>query len=130
MNVSPGNRTPSSIIPREIAAVFDELDIDRTWDYLEKTFHLNKKKWKADFEQAYVKATREISKVELFVRYGREKIQPLLNQLLFRDPKHPTWFMLIRYIVKDKIKKEMDRQDMIMNEYGRNSAYKTYNRKY
>ncbi len=123
-------RTLISAIPKDVAEVMDELDIDKTWDYLEKTFRLNKTRWKKDFEDAYVKSTRAYSKLELFIRYGHQNIQPGLNIILFRKDNYPTWINMIRYIVADKIQKAEEERGRIAQEYGRNSGYKIHNRKY
>lgn len=56
-------RYPESIIPKEVEAVFDEMDIERTWDYLQEMFTLNKKAWKEHFEEEFRTSSREYSKV-------------------------------------------------------------------
>ena len=109
------HRGEGSIIPDDVKAVFDELDIEKTWDYLEKTFRLNKAKWKGLFEEHYSTSSREFSKMELFVRFGKQHLEEPICRLLFRDPNYShTWFGLIRYIVKEKIaerEKEANQKD-------------------
>lgn len=126
----PRDPTPISIIPEDVAAVFDEVDIEKTWDYLEKIFRLNKKKWKPAFEEMLLKSTREYSKVELFVRFGKKNFEPAINTLLFRGDHYPTWINLVRFIVKDKIKEAEQERGRIAKMYGRSSSYKIYNRNY
>lgn len=98
------HRGDGSIIPDDVKAVFDEVDIEKTWDYLEKTFRLNKPKWRRLFEEQYSTSSREFSKVELFVRFGKQHLEEPICKLLFRDSNYShTWLGLIRYIVRDKI---------------------------
>jgi hypothetical protein len=94
---------PESIIPEDVRRSFDETDIKKTWDYLAKMFHLNVKFWKADFERKFNVSSREINKMEFFVRYGKENFEPALNVILGRNVYHQTWMNLIRFVVKDKI---------------------------
>jgi hypothetical protein len=120
-----------SIIPRDIQDLFDEVDIERTWDYLEKTFKLNKKLWKAKFEDEYKVSSREFSKVELFVRFGKEHFEFSICQLIFRNPVYDhTWLKICRYIVKDKIEERKKEEESVRKEYGRSSSYKRTNRQY
>lgn len=98
------DQEPESIIPKDIQEVFDEVDIEKTWDYLEKTFHLNKTKWKGLFEEQYGKSSRQYNKVELFVRFGKEHLEEPICKIIYRDPFYSrTWMALIRFIVKHKI---------------------------
>jgi hypothetical protein len=104
-------------IPNDIGLVFDELDIERTWDYLEKFFRLNKKWWKQDFEEHYIRSTRELTKMEIFYRYGKANFQPAFNVILARAEDYPTWAKLIRYIVRDKIREKQKELEANRNYY-------------
>jgi hypothetical protein len=100
------------IIPNDIKAVFNEVDIEKTWDYLEKTFRLNKTKWKRLFEEEKLLPSN-LSKGERFIIFGKRHLEEPICKLLFRDVgKSQTWIGLIRYIVKDKIaeKKVIDQK--------------------
>lgn len=119
-----------SLMPKELQEVFDEVDIETTWDYLQKTFKLKKSKWKPRFELEFIQTTREYSKVELFARFGKKHLEKPINVLLFRDESHPTWFRLMKYIVADKLKQKEEEANHIKNSYGRDSRYKINNPKY
>jgi len=106
-----------SVIPQDISLVFDESDVELVWDYLEKVFHLNKKVWRPIFEEKYLTSTRELSKMEIFVRFGRDNFQPAINVILGREELHPTWLKLIRYVVRDKIKEKQKELDERRNYY-------------
>ena len=43
MDFKGSQQTPIFAIPKDIAEVLEEIDIKKMWDYLEKTFRLNKK---------------------------------------------------------------------------------------
>src|SRR6478736_8668553 len=58
------------VTPEDISSVFDEQDIERTWQFLENVFHLNKEKWRTHFENAYAASPKELSKMESFARFG------------------------------------------------------------
>ncbi len=106
-----------SVIPQDISLVFDEGDIERVWNYLEKVFHFNKKVWKPIFEERYIRSSRELTKMEIFVRFGRDNFEPSINVILGRAEGHPTWLKLIRYIVRDKIKEKQKEFDTRKNYY-------------
>ena len=83
------------IVPNDIKAVFDELDIEKTWDYLEKTFRLNKIKWKRLFEEERLLPSN-LSKGERFIIFGKRHLEEPICKLLFRDHgKSQTWIGLM-----------------------------------
>ena len=126
----PQHQNPPSVVPRDIAEVFEETDMEKVWDYLEKTFHVNKKKWKANFDGEFRKSTRDVTRIELFARFGRKHFEPALNKLLCREERHPTWFLLLRFIVVDKIKRVEEERGKVAKMYGRQSGYKIHNPRY
>jgi hypothetical protein len=106
-----------SVIPEDIRTVFEEPDIERVWNYMEETFHFNKKVWKPMFEEHFIRSTRELTKMEIFVRYGRDRFERAINVVLGRQEDYPTWLKLIRYIVRDKIKEKQKEFDANRNYY-------------
>lgn len=130
MDFKGGNREVSSIMPKELQAVFDEVDIEKTWDYLQKTFKLKKSKWKPLFEQEYLQTTREYNKVEVFARFGKKHLEMPINVLLFRDTAYPTWIGLLKFMVSDKLKAKEQEADYVKKVYGRDSRYKLTHPKY
>jgi|GEM_PF-3361155 len=119
-------RVPKSIIPKDIEQFFEEADIERTWEYLHKTFKVNVKYYKPLFE-ADAK-THDWNKVESFARFGKDHFEDAINKLAHRG-KH-TWFLLMRYMVRHKIEawEKKGREDR--KQYGVDSRYKTQNFKY
>ena len=107
-----------SIMPLEIRQVFDETDIEKTWDYLHTTFRLNKAKWKADFEEEFRKSSRQYSKEELFIRFGKQHFEEPICILIYRKAFHSnTWMDLIKYIVRDKIMEKKREAEERYNRY-------------
>ena len=92
-----------SIMPVELRQLFDEDDIELTWAFLHKVFHLNVEKWKQVFESEYMKASREFSRTEIFARFGRKHFEPSLRILLYRDNDDETWFIILQHIVRKKL---------------------------
>ena len=77
-------------------------DFDKVWHVLREKFSMNVPAWKALFEKAERTRGRFTSREEAFLLFGKQKIEPLLNDLLFR--KHvPTWIYLLRYVLRDKL---------------------------
>lgn len=108
-----------SDIPDDIRQVFGETDIEKVWVLLEKTFRVNVRWWKNKFEEHFRKSTRDFSKEELFVRFGKERLEPSLNIILARKELTPTWLNIIRYVVRDKIREKQREADAIKNYYKR-----------
>ncbi len=92
-----------SIMPVELRQLFDEDDIELTWIFLHKVFHLNTAKWKQVFEDEFLKASREFSRTEIFARFGRKYFEPSLKRILFREEDDETWFIILQHIVRKKL---------------------------
>lgn len=111
-------RFPASLMPKEVEAVFEETDIERTWNYLHDNFKLNKKDWKKRFEEEFTVSSREFSKMELFVRFGKEHFESAICVLLNRDPYYShTWIKLITYMVRDKVEEKRKEAEVNRNYY-------------
>lgn len=96
-----------SIMPYELRIVFDETDIKKTWEYLHLTFRFNIEKWEALYYQRLRESPRGLSKMEVFARFGRDHFEKAINHILYRDNLHSdTWFNLLKFIVKDKLKEK------------------------
>ena len=100
-------KVPSSV--QYIRDVFEVTDIDKVWNELERRFHFNIKAWKKEFEVIASNSDRFKDLQEVFLEYGKMKIEPLLNIILKRH-RHPTWINLVTYVLKEKIerRKKMD----------------------
>ena len=99
-----------------IREVFEVEDIDRVWNELERRFHFNIKAWKKEFEVVATNHDRFKDLQEVFLEYGKMKIEPLLNVILKRQ-KHPTWVNLVTYVLKDKIDKRMRQDEYYKDRY-------------
>ena len=77
-------------------------DFDKVWNVLKDKFSMNIMAWKESFLKAERTRGRFTSREEAFLLFGKQHIEPLLNDLLFR--KHvPTWIYLLRYVLRDKL---------------------------
>jgi hypothetical protein len=73
------------------------------WNLLEDKFSMNIVAWKELFAQAERTRGRFTSREEAFMIFGKQKIEPLLNDLLFRR-RVPTWIYLLRYVLREKLR--------------------------
>lgn len=73
-----------SIMPYELRAVFDETDIEKTWQYLYTTFHFNIVKWKAIYEVELENSPRGLTKMEVFARFGKQHFEKAIEYILVR----------------------------------------------
>jgi len=87
-----------------IRDVFEVEDIDRVWNELERRFHFNVKLWKEEFAKELDNKDRFKDVQEVFLIFGKQRIEPLLNIILKRN-RHPTWIKFVTYVLKEKIEK-------------------------
>ena len=99
-----------------IREVFEVEDIDKVWNELERRFHFNIKAWKKEFEVVATNHARFKDLQEVFLEYGKVKIEPLLNVILKRH-KQPTWINLITYVLKDKIDRRKGQDEFYKDRY-------------
>jgi hypothetical protein len=99
-----------------IREVFDVDDIDKVWNELERRFHFNIKAWKKEFELVASNHNRYKDLQEVFLEYGKMKIEPLLNVILKRH-RHPTWINLITYVLKEKINNKKSQDEFYKDRY-------------
>src|SRR5688500_1550139 len=91
-----------SIIPEDLK-LFEATDIIKVFEYLEKTFHLQKT-WHQEFKKELLRIERVISDQEFFFIYTLEHINPALQTILRRNDN--VIFAIARYLIKDKIKEK------------------------
>jgi hypothetical protein len=77
-------------------------DFDKVWQVLEDKFSMNIAAWKASFASAERTRGRFTSREEAFLLFGKQRIEPLLNDLLCRK-RVPTWIYLLRYALREKL---------------------------
>jgi hypothetical protein len=105
-----------SVIPDDLK-LFDASDIRRAFDYLEKTFRLNRD-WYADFKKELLLVERGMSEQEFFFRYTHKHIDPALQRLLRRHDS--VIVALARYLVRNKIAEKKTEGRSIRNHYQSN----------
>lgn len=106
-------------VPQSVAYikdVFDPEDIDKVWVYLEKTFSFNISSWKEEFNRARSHYPRNTSEQEAFMMFGKQRIEPLLNEIL-RRKRYPTWVGLLSFVLKDKIDQRKKRDEYYNDRY-------------
>lgn len=79
---------------------FSEMHIRLTWEELNTRFGFDLKTWKKKFDDYQMKQPRETDIVSAFYRFGNDRLNPLLNEILGRSSGYPTFNRLTEYIVK------------------------------
>lgn len=99
-----------AIVVKYVKESFDREDIDKVWNYLGKKFGFNIPAWKKDFESSFLLSKRDKSIQDQFMEFGKKKIEPILNDILYRR-RYPTWITLLSFLLNDKIEvlKKRDR---------------------
>jgi hypothetical protein len=97
-----------------IREVLTTEDFDKVWHVLEDKFSMNIVAWKASFAIAERTRGRFTSREEAFLLFGKQRIEPLLNDLLCRK-RVPTWIYLLRYVLRDKLKAREERTKFFHN---------------
>ena len=101
-------KVPQSV--QYIKEALDKEDIERVWDYLGKTFGFNLRKWKEEFNASIKPLPRDTSVEEAFIIFGKQRIEPLLNEIL-RRKQRPTWIALLTFLLRDKISARQKRNE-------------------
>lgn len=101
------------------ANIFQEMDsvhIQAVFDELADRFGFPEKKWKTQW-RAYLDAQpRGEDEIGLFLRWGYDHINPILNGLLLRSPSQSTFANLCEYIIRRSpthLAKQKKRADQI-----------------
>jgi hypothetical protein len=69
------------------------------WRELKLRYGFNTAAWENSFEQAFERRPRGTERVEFFLCYGAQTINPILNRVLHRSWDYPTFLRLVEYIV-------------------------------
>lgn len=83
--------------------IFDQMEaihITKVLEELALRFGFPEKKWKTEWKTHLSKQSPNHDEVSIFLRFGHERIEPLLNGLLLRRTTHPTFSKLCEYIIK------------------------------
>lgn len=77
---------------------FQEQHIHHTWEELHNRFGFDLKTWKKKFNDYLMKQPRETDLVSAFFRFGNDRINPILNEILGRSSGFPTFQRFTEYI--------------------------------
>ena len=114
--MSKANLVSKAIVVKYVKESFDREDIDKVWHYLGKKFGFNVPAWKKDFETSFLLSKRDRSIQDQFMEFGKKKIEPILNDILYRR-RYPTWISLLSFLLKDKIEALKKRDLDFKNRY-------------
>lgn len=81
---------------------FSEMHIALTWSELQERFGFDLKTWKKKFNDYLMKQPRETDIVSAFLRFGNDRINPILNEILGRSSGYPTFNRLTIYVAKKR----------------------------
>jgi len=82
--------------------VFDQMDevhITQIWTELENRFGFPSKQWKKHFKEHLDKQLKSENDISVFIKFGEQQINPILNSLLLRSPYNPTFDKLCQYVI-------------------------------
>lgn len=98
--------SPFSGISPNIFYEMDAVHIQQVFDLLTDRFGFPtawRKRWKEHLD----KQPRSEDEIGLFLRFGNEHIDPILNALLLRSPSHGTFTKLCEYIILQARRKKV-----------------------
>lgn len=119
MSFKPQDRPEINQCPQAFLDVADSVDIQKTFDYLEKEFHLAKK-FRKEFKVYLSKTSRNISEPEAFVRFAKQHFEQALNVIIQRE--HSV-VLVLGYILKSKLD-EKRKEDEAMRRFYRSDEWK------
>lgn len=105
--------------PEPYPNIFYEMDsihIQSVFDELADRFGFPEKKWKAVWKAYLDSQPRGENEIGLFLKWGYENINPILNSLLLRGPGQSTFANLCEYIIKRSPKylaKQKEKEDRL-----------------
>jgi hypothetical protein len=93
------------MVSEEVRLVFEMPQIDKVWAVLEK-IGMNTEILAANFN-GYYQGRRQndplLQPKHIFLEWGEEQLQPLINRKLSRDYGHPTFNALMTYCLNSEI---------------------------
>lgn len=78
----------------------EEVHINQVWTELEERFGFPIKTWKKHFAEHLDSKPRSENILNVFLRYGSERINPILNGILIRREGFPTFHNLCEYVIR------------------------------
>jgi hypothetical protein len=89
-------------IPKDILERFEEGDIFKVWETLDKVFHLNLKYWQKQFRIAYAESSVSTPREETFYRFLKANLEKPLNIIRGNNEYEAIIDKIFRYVVRDK----------------------------
>jgi hypothetical protein len=86
-------------LPYNIFDNFEEMHVRVVWEELKVRFGFNVVSWKKRFSEYLSKQPRNTHELDAFLKFGVTFLNPVINQVLCREPNHPTFMKLIEYIL-------------------------------
>ena len=87
-------------LPGRIGDEFDTQHMEMVWEELRTRFGFNVAAWKRMFRNEFSRQPRNVTEIEFFLIFGNRNINDLLNRLLCRRLRHPTFNGLVFYIIE------------------------------
>lgn len=103
---------PDSIIPPDILQSFDEGDIPKVWETLDKVFHVNVKHWEQKFLKAYYES-QPMSKQEVFFQFLKKHLEKPINLLRGNREYDVVIEKIVRYSIREKIERRKNENDPV-----------------
>ena len=85
-----------------VANDFQEIHIPYVWEELHARFGFDIQKWSKDKFPMYLRQQRHASRLDAFMTFGNDRINPLLNELLCRPVNHPTFNRLLHHVLQKR----------------------------
>lgn len=108
--------------PKPYPNIFFEMDavhIQQVFDELTDRFGFPEKEWKALWKNHLDAQPRGEDEIGIFLKFGYERINPILNDLLIRNPSQSTFANLCEYIIKKspKYRAKLEQREKQHNFY-------------
>lgn len=92
--------SPFSDVRKGVFYEMDETHIKQVFDLLTDKFGFPRQ-WQQRWKQYLADSPRGENEIALFLKWGQEHIEPLLNGILLRGQLHSTFAKLCEYIVNN-----------------------------
>ncbi len=83
----------------------EEVHIEMVWDELESRFGFPKKEWKKAFKEHLSNQHKSEDAIGIFLKFGNQRINPIINGILMRNEHHPTFNKLVEYVIRKSLRK-------------------------
>lgn len=87
------------LMPIQILKDIQPHHLPMIWRELQKKYGFNTTEWETSFEQAFERTPRGTEKVEFFLVFGVQAINPILNRIHHRPFDYPTFIRLAEAVI-------------------------------